>query len=84
MWEVSMMGFGDYPAELITDVNERPLLKRPPQTPPLLVFGLPKEWTKPALGLLIAIGLAYLLIAVNSLVGPMDPALQDVGQIVGP
>jgi hypothetical protein len=36
------------------------------------------------MGLLIAVGFAFLLIGVNSLVGPVDPALQDVGQIIGP
>ena len=66
-----MMSIGDYPAEL---VNEQSILP----------YGLAKGWTKPAVGLLIAVGLAFLLIGVNSLIGPMDPALQDVGQIVGP
>jgi hypothetical protein len=46
--------------------------------------GLAEGWTRAAMGLLIAVGLAFLLIGVNSLVGPVDPALQDVGQIIGP
>jgi hypothetical protein len=48
------------------------------------LYNLTDDWTKPAMGLLIAVGLAFLLIGVNSLAGPVDPALQDVGQVVGP
>jgi hypothetical protein len=64
-----MMGIGDYPAEL---VNEQAILP----------YGLGEGWTEPAMGLLIAIGFAFVLIGVNSLVGPMDPAY--VAQFVGP
>jgi hypothetical protein len=64
-----MLGIGDYPAEL---VNEQPILP----------YGLGEGWTKPAMGLLIAVGLACLLIGVNSLVGPADPAY--LVQLVGP
>jgi len=64
-----MLGIGDYPAEL---VNERRILP----------YGLGEGWTKPAMGLLIAIGLAFLLIGVNSLVDPTDYAY--VAQFVGP
>ena len=63
-----MIGIGDYPAEL---VNERPLQDRTVAISTLLPF-------------LIAVGLAFLLIGVNALTGPIDPALQDVGPIVGP
>jgi hypothetical protein len=48
------------------------------------LYDLTEDWTKSAMGLLIAVGLAFLLIGVNSLADPVDPALQDVGQIVGP
>jgi hypothetical protein len=64
-----MLGIGDYPAEL---VNEQPILP----------YGLGEGWTKPAMGLLIAVGLAFLLIGVNSVVGPTDPAY--LVQLVGP
>jgi hypothetical protein len=65
---IPMMGIGDYPAEL---VNE-----------PILPYGLGEGWTKPAMGLLIAVGLTFLLIGVNSLVSPTDPAY--LVQLVGP
>jgi hypothetical protein len=66
---IPMLGIGDYPAEL---VNERTILP----------YGLSEGWTKPAMGLLITVGLAFLLIGVNSLVGPTDPAY--LVQLVGP
>jgi len=64
-----MIGFGDYPSELANG-----------QT--ILPYGLGEGWTKPVIGLLIAVGLAYLLIGVNTLVGPTDPAY--LVQLVGP
>jgi hypothetical protein len=64
-----MIGIGDYPAEL---ANEQPILP----------YGRGEGWTKPAMGLLIAVGLAFLLIGVNSVVGPTDPAY--LVQLVGP
>jgi hypothetical protein len=64
-----MIGIGDYPAGL---VNEQPILP----------YSLGEGWTKPAMGLLIAVGLAFLLFGVNSLVGPTDPAY--LVQLVGP
>jgi hypothetical protein len=60
-----------------------PVVNQPTVPLEIKPYGLAEGWTKPALGLLIAVGLVFLLIGVNSRVDPADPALQG-WQIVGP
>jgi hypothetical protein len=69
---------GEVPMSTSVNVNE-------PPSPQDQTRRLAEEWTRAAIGLLIAGGLVCLvagMIYLNSLVSPAQ--LQDLGQVVGP